>query len=99
MQEKYYVIAGNAQQATDFIKRKATEMWHDGYTSIALSNFVYVSSVLTLRGIRNPHGFFIGTWRDRRDIHEILYQLLILVHETETIEKLSKLKNELESKR
>lgn len=99
MQEKYYVIAGNAHQATDFIKRKAHELWTAGDSFISLSHFVYVSDVLTLRGVRNPHGFFIGTWRDRRDIHEILYQLMVLVHDTETFDKLSKLKSELESKR
>lgn len=95
MQGKYYVIAGNAVQAKDFIKRKSLEMWNSGLTSISLSNFIYVPDVVTLRGVSDPHGFFIGTWRERKDIKEILFLLKVATHDRELIKKFIALENEL----
>ena len=80
MNDKYYVIAGNENQFRTFILRKATEMAMMGNTSITLSHFVYVSGPESLRGVRNPHGFFFGTWRKNPDIKDIL---LTLYHQTE----------------
>lgn len=96
MNGKYYVIAGNALQAKEFIKRKALEMWNNGDTFISLSNFVYVADVLTLKGVSEPHGFFVGTWRERKDIMGILYQLMITTEDKELAEKFIELKNEIE---
>lgn len=96
MQGKYYVIAGNAIQGRDFTRRKALEMWNSGLTSISLSNFVYVFDVTVLRGVSDPHGFFIGTWRERKDIKEILYLLKVATHDRELIKKFMALENELE---
>ena len=95
MQGKYYVIAGNAIQAKEFIKRKSLEMWNKGDTFISLSHFVYVADVTTLRGVSDPHGFFIGTWRERKDIIEILYQLLIATQDKERAKKFIDLKYEI----
>lgn len=95
MQEKYYVIAGTAIEAKEFIKRKSLEMWNNGETSISLSNFVYVD-VLTLKGVSDPHGFFVGTWRERKDINLILMQLIISTYDDKATEKFIELKNEIE---
>ena len=80
MDDKYYVIAGDYNQFRTFIRRKATEMAMMGNTSITLSHFVYVSGPESLRGVRNPHGFFFGTWRKKSNIKDIL---LMLLHQTE----------------
>jgi hypothetical protein len=80
MNDKYYVIAGSHEEYKTFILRKAMEMTIDGNTSISLSDFVYVSEPETLRGLRNPHGFFVGTWQKKSDIKDIL---LTLYHQTD----------------
>ena len=80
MNDKYYVIAGDYNQFRTFILRKATEMAVNGHSFITLSHFVYVSGPESLRGVRNPHGFFFGTWRNNSDIKDIL---LTLYHQTE----------------
>ena len=41
---------------------------------------VYVSSVNILRGYNNPDGVFIGEWRERSDIDDIMLVLLASVH-------------------
>ena len=69
---KYYVICGTRQEYNEFIQRKALELFNQGDTSVSLSQFVYVNSSDQLRGLVDPHGWFVGTWRDRSNIHEIL---------------------------
>ena len=75
MNEKYYVICGNHQEFQNFVTQKAGDMWVAGNTSVSLSNFVYVNGTEQLRGISSPHGWFVGTWRDRKDLQEIIMQL------------------------
>lgn len=66
---RVYVIAGNHAQYVEYKRRKHRE--NDG----GVEEYVYVSSVNTIRGIRDPSGVFIGTWRDRTDIMDILMHL------------------------
>jgi hypothetical protein len=72
---KYYVICGTRQEYNEFIQKKALELFGQGDTSVSLSQFVYVNSSDQLIGRVDPHGWFIGTWRDRSNIHEILHVL------------------------
>jgi hypothetical protein len=69
---KIYIIAGNNQQANDWMKSNANKRWESGDTSVSLSDYIIVSSIDSLRGIRNPSGVFIGTWRERPDIKMLL---------------------------
>lgn len=73
---KYFVICGNQQQYSDFIKRKAIELFNQGDTNISLSDFVYVSGPEKLKGYSDPHGWLIGTWRELPDIKIILSVLV-----------------------
>ena len=75
MNDKYFVIAGNHQQYRDFVKRKAQQLYDEGQTSVTLSNFIYVSGPENLLGYANPRGFFVGTWRERKDMDYIFHQL------------------------
>jgi hypothetical protein len=52
----------------------------DGHSFITLSHFVYVGEPESLKGVRNPHGFFFGTWRKKSNIKDIL---LTLYHQTD----------------
>lgn len=76
---KIYVIAGNTQEflhyrADKFNSLKGTK--HE----ININDFVNVSSCNVLRGIVNPHGLFIGSWRNRLDIAEVLNTLSVCSH-------------------
>ena len=75
MSDKYYVICGTRQEYNEFIQRKALELFNQGDTSVSLSQFVYVNSSDQLKGLVAPHGWFVGTWRDRSNIYEILHEL------------------------
>lgn len=88
---KYHVIAGNFAEFNSFIRKKSTEMWKEGNTSISMSNFVYVSSVDTLRGLSEIQGFYVGTWKDREDIDEIQMKVKIIKEKMKIDEELKKM--------
>lgn len=73
---KIFVIAGNLAEAKDWI-RKDIEARTSRGESITLSHYIYVDSTTRVKGYLNPSGVFVGTWRSRRDIKEIV-DLLIL---------------------
>ena len=75
MDKKYYVIAGTYDEYTEFAKRKTKEYYETGFTSASLSNFIYVDIFEKLLGVRNPSGFFIGTWKNNPNIEKIMIQL------------------------
>lgn len=72
MNDRYYVIAGSRDQYEIFIRRKCQE---DSQKTLSLSNFIYVRDDTVLKGVRNPRGFFIGTWRYHPHIRDILLTL------------------------
>jgi len=76
---KIFVIAGNIQQYNYYIKAK-------GFDKL----YVYVSSPDTLRGHQDVHGVFIGTWRERKDIVDILDTLIIRTSSTDVIKDMYK---------
>jgi hypothetical protein len=72
---KTIVVAGNYNQGLNWAEKDCKVRWNNGNTSISLSEYIIVSSVEQLRGIRDPHGVFVGTWREREDIKEIVATL------------------------
>jgi len=76
MNNKIYVIAGTYEQANHWIKKDLDYRWCLTTNIISLSNYVYVSSPERLRGVRDPHGIFVGYWRERPDILEIVESLM-----------------------
>jgi hypothetical protein len=73
MNDRIFVVAGTRVQYDIFIRKKCEELFWENNTSILLSNFIYVDSIDKLRGYSDPHGYFIGTWCERKDIEEILF--------------------------
>lgn len=73
---KRFVIAGDRRQADIWIKSNLEKRRASGETTLSWSDYVVMSNPDTIRGIRDPHGVFIGTWRERRDIIEIMEFLL-----------------------
>ena len=80
MDNKYYIIAGNAAESNTFAKKKAQDFWNLGISHITLSHFIYVDSRERLLGLKNPSGFFIGTWKDHPKIEEIMVALAVAVY-------------------
>jgi len=64
---KTLVIAGNYDQAT---------IWMHARQKQTVTHTI-VHNVDQLRGRRDPSGVFVGTWRERADIFEILNMLLV----------------------
>ena len=84
-----YVIAGNEPQAYDWINRKLEERIRNGEFPNEIDEYKYVHSPVVLRGIHDPHGIFIGTWRDRKDLKEIVKILFFAsMGKNEAIKKL-----------
>mgnify|MGYP003353190248 CR=1 FL=1 len=75
MNEKYYVVCGNYNEFSDFIHNKCRELYDKGDTSISLSHFVCVDSVEKLMGVREPKGWFYGTWKNNPNIEDIMITL------------------------
>jgi hypothetical protein len=75
--EKIYVIPGNQKQGLDYVKKHCMNRIIDGETSASMSDYVIVTEgqVDKLRGIHNPRGVFVGTWKERKDLHDICIQL------------------------
>lgn len=59
--QKKYIVAGNYQEYKFFINKKKLDS----------NDFVYVNDFKTLRGLKNIHGYYIGSWRNREDISDI----------------------------
>lgn len=73
---KIFVIAGNIDQFMQWKHRNYPELLTNGQIQ-SLQDIVYVNGCDNLKGHREPHGVFIGTWYKRKDIEYILTQLQI----------------------
>jgi hypothetical protein len=74
---KIWVVAGDARQADVWIRSDLDRRWDAGEKTISKSEYVYVCGPKSLRGIKNPRGVFVGTWRQRPDIRSIVETLMI----------------------
>jgi hypothetical protein len=66
------VIAGTEHEANYWILQK-----YPRNTSLSMSDYSIVHNQDQLRGMRDPKGVFVGTWKQRKDIFEILNMLLV----------------------
>ena len=73
---KTLVIAGNATEAKYWIIQDLGKKYPSN-TSLSMSDYIIIHNQDQLRGMRNPKGIFVGTWRERTDIFEILNMLLV----------------------
>lgn len=77
---KIYVIAGNMFEAERWIKDHLEKRSLNGETTLSRSEYVYVRDPSILRGIKNPSGYFVGSWRKRSDIYEVVLTILSRTH-------------------
>ena len=70
------VIAGNYNQAMRWINLDITAKEKSGKWK-SVSDYLVVVHPDQLRGMRDPSGIFVGTWKQRTDIFELLNRLLV----------------------
>ena len=85
---KKHIIAGTSQQAQEWLRTNFQERIATGDKSVSLNDYSIVFDAQMLRGLQDVHGVFIGTWRDRKDIVEILDVLALSVPTNPTILRL-----------
>lgn len=73
---KIFVVAGTSHEAHYWIINHLGKRYPSN-TSASMSDYVYVSSADTLKGIRDPHGVFVGNWLGRPDILQIVEALMM----------------------
>ena len=96
MNEKIYVVAGTRWEAKEWIMQDIEKKYPNdpsvtisNYVYVDSASYVYVDSASRLRGLNNPHGVFIGTWRSRSDIKEIVENLLQCCYRNPALEKIN----------
>jgi hypothetical protein len=75
--DKIFVLAGNYEQFFAF-RRQLAEALQEEHHSFRISDIIYIASADTLRGMREVWGYKVGTWAYRRDIKDIIEQLMIV---------------------
>ena len=79
MNQKIFIIAGTYDQYRNWVRKNFDRIYEsDPFKSISLSNFVYVSNPDQLNGHREVHGYFVGTFRNRPDIRDIVMQIRLI---------------------
>jgi hypothetical protein len=73
---KTLVVAGTQQEANYWIRQDLGKKY-PSMTSLSMSDYTIVHNADQLRGKRDPSGVFVGNWRNRKDIFEILNMLLV----------------------
>jgi len=73
---KILVIAGTEHEANYWIIQDLGKKYPSN-TSLSMSNYSIIHNREHLQGMRDPSGVFVGTWRERADIFEILNMLLV----------------------
>ena len=75
MSNKIIVIAGTYAEAMSWIKKECQKRWNNGDRSCSISDYI-IPDRDSIRGILNPHGVFVGNWKARADIYEIVQTLI-----------------------
>ena len=74
--DKYFIVSGNHAEYKDWVNKN-----HNFYPDNNLHDFIYVHSLIVFRGYANPHGFFIGTFRHRADLRDIVLTIIMCSHD------------------
>lgn len=75
------IVAGNHMEFTAYKRQKLNQalMNEDAGLGMEVQAYRYVDSADKLRGMRDVTGVFIGSWRSREDILEIVAQLRFMM--------------------
>jgi len=82
---RVYIVAGNYEEFKAYVRK------HDPIDDIVTWNtlrYVYVHDRMTIMGLVEINGFYIGTWRERPDIEEIQQVIAHIKQRTKLIENI-----------
>lgn len=69
-----YIVSGTHKEFQAYVDRKYYNYANQFGTLDWFPHYIYVSSIDVLRGLGKKYkGFFVGSWRNRRDIKDIEY--------------------------
>lgn len=74
---KIYVIAGTRKEADNWIRNNIMDRVTAG-GGASLHDYIPVTDVYQLRGMRDIHGYFVGSFRRRSDLQEIVQTIRIV---------------------
>jgi hypothetical protein len=74
---KTFVVAGTYDQGMRWVKQNITDYATTHGSWRSLSDYIIVKDAISLRGHSDPHGVFVGTWRERKDLKDIVQSLMI----------------------
>jgi hypothetical protein len=75
---RIFIVSGNHEQYKSWIRdmKNINKIYQaDPHRSISLSDFVYLAGVEQFRGHNEVHGYFVGSFRDRPDIRDIVREI------------------------
>jgi hypothetical protein len=80
--ERIYIVSGTYEEYKQYKTRKFEEFLELPPTQefVEFPDYVYVQHPENLKGVSNPKGFYIGTYKERPDIGHI--QLLVRMAKT-----------------
>lgn len=73
--DKIFVLAGTFEQFRTF-RNQLVESMANEHIWFRINDIVYIGGPDTLRGMRNPWGYKVGTWNERADVWQISSMLL-----------------------
>lgn len=72
---KMLIIAGNDSEAMRWIKEDISANGDNGLWR-SISDYIIVHRPQQIKGLHNPTGRFVGNWRSRSDLLEIIQSLI-----------------------
>ena len=72
---KYFIVAGTQQEFRTWVQLNRGRFAYN-----TLSDFIYVDRPMAFLGYANPHGFFVGSYRQRHDLFEIVQTIITNSH-------------------
>ena len=75
MTNRYFIVAGNHAEYKDWLRENRSR-----FPANNINDFIWVHSSDVFRGSANPHGFFVGTFASRADLHDIVQTIIMCSH-------------------
>ena len=79
MTNRYFIVAGNHAEYKDWLRENRSR-----FPANNINDFIWVHSSDVFRGSANPHGFFVGTFGSRADLHDIVQTIIMCSHNMST---------------
>jgi len=76
MSHGFFIVAGTHAEYKDWLRQNRSR-----FPANNINDFIWVHGSDVFRGSANPHGFFIGTFRSRPDLYDIVQTIILCSHD------------------